>query len=151
MRNMGLSRACFLLLLGGIMVVSCGTEKEPELKGIPLEYQDKHMPQGWWTNPEMIAEGKQIYEKLADPEAPCTSCHGRNGKPIVSRTRDLRSRYVNKMTDSYMFWRISEGVPKTKMPSWKEKLAAEQIWKVMAYIHTFSHGGKAEEHVHVTQ
>ncbi|MHB8483425.1 MAG: c-type cytochrome, partial [Nitrospiria bacterium] len=55
---------------------------------------------------------------------------------------------MNQFSDSYWFWRISEGVPKTKMPSWKARLTEEQRWKAMAYEHTFSHGGKAEEHNH---
>lgn len=53
---------------------------------------------------------------------------------------------MNKFTDSYWFWRISEGVPGTKMPPWKGVFTEEQRWQVMAYEHMFSHDGKAEEH-----
>lgn len=30
----------------------------------------------------------------------------------------------------------------------KEKLTEEERWQVIAYQHTFSHGGEPEEHVH---
>lgn len=137
--------AMFIILT----TVSAQTLKEPTLDKIPKEYQDKHMPQGWWTDPKVIAEGKKIYEGMVNPEVVCAACHGRDGKPLLTGTRDLRdSAYVNKMTDSYMFWRVSEGVPLTPMTPWKDKLKEDQIWKVIAYSHTFSHGGKAEEHIH---
>jgi hypothetical protein len=55
---------------------------------------------------------------------------------------------MNKFTDSYWFWRISEGVPGTKMPPWKVAFTEEHRWQVMAYEHQFSHDGKAEEHAH---
>jgi hypothetical protein len=32
------------------------------------------------------------------------------------------------------------------MKPWKEKLSEEEIWKVMAYEHAFSHGGTPSPH-----
>jgi mono/diheme cytochrome c family protein len=52
------------------------------------------------------------------------------------------------MTESYWFWRIAEGVSNMQMLSWKDKLTEEQIWKVIAYEHAFSHGEKPAEHNH---
>jgi len=49
-------------------------------------------------------------------------------------------------SDSTWFWRVSEGVPKTKMKAWKEKLSEEDRWKVIAFEHTFSHENKPHEH-----
>lgn len=141
--------ACFGVLLLTTTGVWGQTLKEPALDKIPKEYQDKHMPAGWWVDPKIIAEGKKVFEGYVNPEAVCAACHGRDGKPLLTGTRDIRdAAYVNKMTDSYIFWRVSEGVPQTAMTPWKEKLTEEQIWKVIAYAHTFSHGGKAEEHKH---
>ena len=149
MRYLSLIGICFTMLFVTMTVVSGQTLKEPALDNIPKDYQDKHMPQGWWTDPKVIAEGKKIYEGMANPEVVCAACHGRDGKPLLTGARDLRdAQYVNKMTDSYMYWRVTEGVPLTPMTPWKEKLKEEQIWKVIAYAHTFSHGGKAEEHIH---
>jgi len=149
MRKLKVIGLCHLLLLGTIAVVFGQTLKEPALDKIPKEYQDKHMPAGWWVDPKIIAEGKKVFEGYVNPEAVCAACHGRDGKPILTGARDLRDpTYVNKMTDSYMHWRVAEGVPLTPMTPWKEKVTEEQIWKAIAYMHTFSHGGKAEEHKH---
>jgi hypothetical protein len=32
------------------------------------------------------------------------------------------------------------------MKAWKSFLSEEQIWKVIAFAHQFSHGGKLSEH-----
>lgn len=149
MRNLSLFGVCFVIVLLTIMAGFGQTLKEPALDKIPKEYQDKHMPKGWWTDSKVIAEGKKIYGGMVDPDVVCAACHGRDGKPLLTGTSDLRdAAYVNKTTDSYIYWRIAEGVPKTPMTPWKEKLNEEQTWKVIAYTHTFSHGGKAEEHIH---
>ncbi len=139
------------VLLSGVAMTSAFGQapKDPLLTEVPKEFQDKHMPEGWWTDPEIIAEGKKIYQGFVNPEVICAACHGRDGRPLLTGTRDLRDpSYVNQMSDTYLFWRISEGVPQTPMTPWKGKLSEEQIWKVIAYSHTFSHGGKAEEHQH---
>ena len=31
------------------------------LDSVPAAYADKHMPAGWWTDPKVIKEGKEIY------------------------------------------------------------------------------------------
>jgi leucyl aminopeptidase len=56
------------------------------------------------------------------------------------------ARALLALSDSYWFWRVAEGVPKTTMKAWKSFLSEEQIWKVIAFIHQFSHGGKPSEH-----
>ena len=149
MRDLSLFGIAFVIVLFTIMAGFGQILKEPALDKIPKEYQDKHMPKGWWTDSKVIAEGKKIYGGMVNPDVVCAACHGRDGKPLLTGTGDLRdAAYVNKTTDSYMYWRIAEGVPKTPMTPWKEKLNEEQTWKVIAYAHTFSHGGKAEEHSH---
>lgn len=115
---------------------------------IPREFQ-KRVPRGWWTDPTVIRRGKQIYEGAVKPEVTCAACHGRDGQPVLTGARDFRSSaYVAKMSDTYWFWRLSEGVPQTAMTPMKDKLTEEERWQAIAYQHTFSHGGRAEEHLH---
>lgn len=137
-------------------------EEEKPLKPVPKAYSTKHMPKGWWTDAGVIAEGKKIFEtakneiedqgKKEEIKEGCSTCHSidpAKDRPKRRGARDFReAKKMNQFSDSYWFWRISEGVPKTKMPAWKGKLTEEQRWKAMAYEHTFSHGGKAEEHSH---
>lgn len=109
----------------------------------PPEYADKHMPDGWWTDAKIIEEGKEIYIGAKNPDVNCSSCHGKDGKPVKAGARDFRNGERMKMySDSVWFWRISEGVPNTKMKAWKSKLSAEDVWKVMAFERNFGLAGK---------
>lgn len=147
------------IALGALLVSSTifAAESDKPLPPVPKAYANKHMPKGWWTDPAVIAAGKKIFEEKSrkiilkgkEEMVECAACHGKDGKPKKRGVRDMKSvKTINKFSDSYWFWRISEGVPKTKMESWKDLLTEEQRWQVMAYEHTFSHGGKAEVHEH---
>ena len=71
----------------------------------------------------------------------------KDGQPVKKGARDLRDpNDTTRFSDSLWFWRVSEGIPKTKMKAWKQLLSEEQIWQAMAYEHQFSHGGKPAEH-----
>ncbi len=101
------------------------------------------MPKGGWTNSEMIAKGEVLFQAI------CAVCHGPDGKPKLVGARNFSdAKKMNKLTDSYWFWRVSEGVPGTKMPPLKSALTEKQRWQVMAYEHRFPHDLKAEQHVH---
>jgi mono/diheme cytochrome c family protein len=145
-RTVGLSVVVtgFALILSGGMAFA---EDEPPLPPVPAEYADKHMPAGGWTDPKAIEEGALIYIGEANPQINCASCHGKDGKPVKKGARDLRDpKTVTRFSDSYWFWRVSEGIPKTKMKAWKSMLSEQQIWQVIAYQHQFSHDGKPSEH-----
>ena len=129
--------------------VSGETLKNTLSSMVPKEYQGKRMPNGWWTDPRVIAEGKRIYEGKTNGKVICAACHGRNGKPVLRGARNLTdAAFVSNMTDSYWYWRIAEGVTNTPMKGWKEQLTEDQIWKVIAYTHTFSHARKPAAHDH---
>lgn len=138
-------------LLDGLLGGGGDTSTIP-LPAVPAEYASKRMPLNYWTDPKIIEQGRQIYMGLVNSEVKCAKCHGEDGKPVKQGARDFRDpKKMNRMSEAFWLWRISEGVPKTKMPAWKEKLTEEQRWHVMAFEHTFSHGGKAEPHVHAEQ
>ena len=145
-RNFGMS----IMMMGSALILSGGmafAEDDPPLPPIPAEYADKHMPAGGWTDPKAIEEGALIYKGEANPQVNCGSCHGKDGAPVKKGARDLRDpKNVGRFSDSFWFWRIAEGIPKTKMKAWKSMLSEEQIWQVMAFEHQFSHGGKPSEH-----
>jgi len=134
---------CALVLSGGAV----SAEDLPPLPTVPPEYADKHMPPGGWTDAKAIAEGAKIYSGEANPVVNCGSCHGKDGQPVKKGARDLRDpKNTTRFSDSFWFWRVSEGVPKTKMKAWKQYLSEEQIWQVIAFEHQFSHGGQPAEH-----
>jgi mono/diheme cytochrome c family protein len=125
------------------------TVKMPDPKLIPKDYQGKTMPAGWWTDPNIVEEGKKIYTGMVNMMANCSACHGPDGKPVLPEARDLRdAAYVAKITEAYWFWRVSVGVTGTPMQGFKGILKEDQIWKVIAYEHTLSHAGKPAVHQH---
>ena len=92
------------------------------------------------TNPldvsiELIDEGKAIFTRE------CFVCHGDAGRGSGPYREDLQpgppdfgdGSYGN-YTDADYFWRISEGVPWTAMPSWKVEYSEDDRWKLVHYI-----------------
>lgn len=108
----------------------------------PPEYADKHMPEGYWGNKEIIEEGRQLFIGATNIDVNCASCHGKDGKPVKAGARDFRTTDRMKLySDSVWFWRVSEGVPNTKMKPWKSKLSEDDRWKVIAFESTFGLDG----------
>jgi len=138
--KIGYLLAVALLECGGFLLAGCAEEQESTAPPPPAppEYADKHMPAGWWTDEKIIAEGKEIFEGVKNIDVNCSSCHGKDGKPVKAGARDFRKTERMKLySDGVWFWRISEGVPTTKMKAWKSKLSEEDRWKAMAYEHNF--------------
>ena len=109
----------------------------------PPAYADKHMPEGWWSDPEIIEQGRQLFIGAENIDVNCAACHGKDGKPVKKGARDFRQTERMQMySDSTWFWRISEGVKGTKMPAWKKKLPNEEDrWKIIAHERTFGLDG----------
>ena len=125
-----------ILILSGGMAYS---EEPVPLPEVPAEYADKKMPAGFLTDPKVLEEGALIYTGEVNPQVNCASCHGKDGKPVKKGARDFRDKaQMGRMSDAFWFWRVSEGVPKTKMKAWRTKLTEEQIWQVIAFERQFS-------------
>ena len=74
----------------------------------PPEYADKHMPDGYWGNADIMAEGKAIFTGAQNIDVNCASCHGKDGKPVKAGARDFRQgEHMAKFSDAQWFWRIS--------------------------------------------
>jgi mono/diheme cytochrome c family protein len=114
---------------------------------VPKAYENAHLPASAWTNPKLIARGRQIYRDK------CLVCHGERGdgngpgasglalKPPDFTNPDM----TDEMASNYWFWRVSEGgqvepfrSKGSAMPAWKHELPVEDRWAVIAYQHTFS-------------
>lgn len=151
MKQAGMKRLALMVgILGfGFGVVGCGGGEGGGEGPVvppppaPAEYADKHMPAGWWTDPKILEEGKELYIGGKNPDVNCASCHGKDGKPVKAGARDFRVGDRMKLySDSVWFWRISEGVPNTKMKPWKSKLSEEDRWKILAFERSFGLAGK---------
>lgn len=91
------------------------------------------------TSPASLARGQQIYASS------CLVCHGVEGRgdgPAGRALRpppaDLRVHMAAGHTDQQLFDRITNGVPGTAMPAWKEQLTPEERWHVINYIRSLA-------------
>jgi mono/diheme cytochrome c family protein len=135
-----------------------GAHADHEHPAVPAAYAKSHIPDHVWTDPKMIAKGKEIYM------AKCALCHGERGDGrgpasagLALKPADLTDgKMVAEMAGNFWVWRVSEGglvEPfKSKgsvMPAWKGELSMNDRWAVIAYAHTLSgHRGPhvASEH-----
>jgi mono/diheme cytochrome c family protein len=129
-----------------------------EHPAVPAAYAKGHIPPQVWTDPKMIARGKEIFV------AKCALCHGEKGDGkgpgaanLPLKPADLTDgKMVAEMADVFWVWRVSEGglvepfkSKGSAMPAWKGELSMNDRWAVIAYAHTFSgHRGPhvASEH-----
>jgi mono/diheme cytochrome c family protein len=109
-------------------------------EAVPKEYEKA-------TNPvkateESIAAGEQIFEQR------CATCHGADGKGVLQGMPDLTDHpMMSEMSEGDVFHKISEGVPGTGMPPWKDALTEEERWHLVNYINTLHHGEEEEAHI----
>ena len=129
-----------------------------EHPAIPAAYANVQIPIRVWTDPRMIARGKEIFT------AKCALCHGEKGDGkgpgaanLPLKPADLTDgKMVAEMAGNYWLWRVSEGglvepfkSKGSAMPAWKGELPMNDRWAVIAYAHTLSgHKGPhvASEH-----
>ena len=153
-----LALVAFAAWLGGLAVRAALAHVDHDHPPVPPAYRDAHLPVHAWTDPAMLARGKEIYA------ARCAVCHGEDGKGkgpgaanLPLKPPDLTDRkMVAEMAGNYWVWRISEGglvepfrSKGSAMPAWQGELSMSDRWAVIAYAHTLSgHRGPhvASEH-----
>lgn len=104
--------------------------------GVEKEYEGAQSP--FAGKPDAITAGAKLYAQN------CAACHGANGLgngdvgKALSPSPALLAYMIRRpiAVDEYLLWSISEGGKQfqTDMPAFKEKLAREEIWKIIAYM-----------------
>ncbi|MBC8285435.1 MAG: c-type cytochrome [Nitrospinae bacterium] len=108
----------------------------------------------WWDDPEVIAEGKTVFEG-AHPSTEglnCAVCHGKDGIPMMTGALDFRNennKDTDKMPDhltgvllkdwpdALWYKRVTRGVDNTPMAPWGMIFEHLYLWKAEAYARTF--------------
>ncbi len=82
-----------------------------------------------------LEEGRQIFQRH------CAGCHGPGGRgdgpqaPFLSpRPANLISAATSVKTDAELLAIITNGMPRTSMPAWQDRLTEPQRRDVLAYI-----------------
>lgn len=127
-----------LILFVVLFLTACGgNSSSPNtapvtLETVPAEYAGKTNP----LDAGAATAGAEVFKTN------CVACHGEQGKGdgIASGSLDPKpanlGELVQRASDDYLFWRITEGRPGTSMVAWKGILTEEQIWQVVTFIHT---------------
>jgi mono/diheme cytochrome c family protein len=84
----------------------------------------------------VLASGKAIFKDK------CQKCHGPGGRgdgpdadPDAQEDMDLTTaKRAARNTDGVVFFKVSNGRKKPKMPVFKDDLTKEQIWAVVSYV-----------------
>jgi mono/diheme cytochrome c family protein len=107
--------------------------RDPAEGDVPTEYANL-------TNPveltiETLDEGKHIFIRE------CMVCHGDSGRGdgpygegLQPSPPDFGDGSYGDFTDADYFWRISEGLPWSAMPTWKLQYSEEDRWKLVHYV-----------------
>jgi mono/diheme cytochrome c family protein len=104
--------------------------------GVPKDYEGRRATVA--PGPEAFAQGRKIYAER------CASCHGPDGlgngeaSNALSPSPALLAYMIRRpiAVDEYLLWTISEGGAQfgSKMPAFKDTLASDDIWRVVAYM-----------------
>ncbi len=122
-----------LLLSSGIVAAAGaqdppgGSEKESiyaELKKAPEKYSGKSNPLA--NDSDAVAAGRILFAEH------CEECHGKEGIG-GKKAPSLRAEEVQNSPAGAIFWVLSNGVVRKKMPVWS-KLPEPERWQLVSYI-----------------
>jgi mono/diheme cytochrome c family protein len=102
-----------------------------ELEKAPAKARNRANP--LQNDPDAIAAGAILFEQH------CAECHG-NSAEGSRKAPSLRVSEVQSATPGTLFWLITNGVVRKKMPVWS-KLPEPQRWQLVRYIKSL--GGPA--------
>lgn len=90
--------------------------------------------------PEAVAAGAATYAQR------CAICHGAGGRgdgpaafTLNPRPVDLTVHVPQHAPGEVHYW-ISEGIPGTPMPGWKDELSETQRWEVVRFLFALAEG-----------
>jgi len=105
-------------------------------EGVPEAYRGQSSPLD--MTEETIQAGASLYAEN------CARCHGSTGQGDGEDGRALNPSpallaHMIRMpmaVDEYLLWTVSEGGTEfeTNMPAFKDELAADEIWKIIAFM-----------------
>jgi mono/diheme cytochrome c family protein len=106
-----------------------------ELARVPEKERQKTNPLA--KDAEAVAAGEVLFEEH------CEECHGNRGMG-GKKAPSLRAAEVQNATPGAIFWILTNGVVRKKMPVWS-KLPEPQRWQLVSYIKSLGIAEAASE------
>lgn len=132
MKKFLFSFLCVLFLLSACGAELNSSNSDIEIDTVPANYLGLTNP----LSEDAAIAGGEIFQTT------CATCHGPGGHgdgpagaALNPPPKDL-SVFQLQVEDDYLFWRISEGSPRTAMVAWRGILSEEQIWQLVTFIRT---------------
>jgi mono/diheme cytochrome c family protein len=84
---------------------------------------------------ENIGSGRTLFNKH------CASCHGEDGKARTQiaanmkvKPSDLTNKAMKGITDGEIYWVVTNGITKSRMPAFKTKANDQERWRMTLYV-----------------
>ena len=101
-----------------------------ELKKAPEKFRAKTNPLA--NDADAVPAGRILFEEH------CEECHGKEGVG-GKKAPNLRAEEVRNSPPGAIFWILSNGIVRKKMPVWS-KLPEPQRWQLVSYIKSLATG-----------
>jgi mono/diheme cytochrome c family protein len=140
---------CVSLLAMSVVLAQSQNSEKPSAptgpKYDPAVYEElqkapekaRNRPNPLENDPEAVAAGAILFEQH------CAECHG-NSAEGSRKAPSLRAPEVQNATSGTLFWVITNGVVRKKMPVWS-KLPEPQRWQLVRYIKSLGGSAPAAE------
>ncbi len=86
-------------------------------------------------NDETVANGRALYNQH------CATCHGEDGKAktetalaLKRKPTDLTAPAMRGLSDGEIWWVVTHGITKSKMPAYKAKATEQERWQMTVYV-----------------
>lgn len=129
-------------LLGGVAVLALALAYTlaPNIPTPPVPLTARFAQSPVPDTPEAVAAGAATYAQR------CAVCHGARGKGDGPAAFTLRPRpvdltvHVPQHAPGEVHYWISEGIPGTAMPAWKDELSEAQRWEIVRFLYALAEG-----------
>jgi mono/diheme cytochrome c family protein len=121
---------CFLVFANLTLVLKAqkaNSTKESvyaPLEKVPEKYKQTKNPLA--NDPDAVAAGRALFEEH------CEECHGKEGLG-GKKAPSLRAEEVQNVPPGTIFWILTNGIVRKKMPVWS-KLPEPQRWQLVSYL-----------------
>jgi mono/diheme cytochrome c family protein len=125
-------------LTGAAALQDSKPAEKPAASGWMLPPDAEETKNPYPVDAKLLATGKAVFKDK------CTRCHGPGGlgdgedaDPDHQEDMDLTNpKRGARNSDGVVFYKVSNGRRRPKMPAFKEELTPEQIWAVVAHTQT---------------